>query len=98
MYGRLRLTAEAAWEGPVVVQNDGLLALDGRDNLSSAATLTVEEGGKVEIAEGVGIRVNALVLNGQKMPVGVYSKANLPAFFDGAGHVVVGKGTVVILR
>ena len=39
-----------------------------------------------------------MVLNGQKMPVGVYSKANLPAFFDGAGHVVVGKATVVILR
>lgn len=96
--GRLRLTAEAAWEGPVAVQNGGLLALDGRDNLSSAATLTVEEGGKVEIAEGVGVRVNALVLNGQKMPVGVYSKANQPAFFDGAGHVVVGKATVVILR
>ena len=96
--GRLRLTAEAVWEGPVVVQNGGLLALDGRDNLSSAATLTVEEGGKVEIAEGVGVRVKALVLNRQKMPVGVYSKANQPAFFDGAGHVVVGKATVVILR
>ena len=96
--GRLRLTAEAAWEGPVVVQNGGLLALDGRDNLSSAATLTVEEGGKVEIAEGVGVRVHALVLNGQMMPVGVYSKANQPAFFDGAGHVVVGTETVIILR
>ncbi len=96
--GRLCLTAEAAWEGPVVVQNGGLLALDGRDNLSSAATLTVEEGGKVEIAQGVGVLVHALVLNGQKMPVGVYSKANQPAFFDGAGHVVVGKATVVILR
>ena len=96
--GRLHLTAEAAWEGPVVVQNGGLLALDGRDNLSSAATLTVEEGGKVEIAEGVGVRVHALVLNGQKMPVGVYSKANQPAFFDGAGHVVVGTATVIILR
>ena len=96
--GRLRLTAEAAWEGPVVVQNGGLLALDGRDNLSSAATLTVEEGGKVEIAEGVGVLVHALVLNEQKMPVGVYSKANQPAFFDGAGHVVVGTATVIILR
>ena len=96
--GRLRLTAEAAWEGPVVVQNGGLLALDGRDNLSSAATLTVEEGGKVEITEGVGVRVHALVLNGEKMPVGAYSKANKPAFFDGAGHVVVGTETVIILR
>ena len=96
--GCLRLTAEAAWEGPVVVQNGGLLALDGRDNLSSAATLTVEEGGKVEIAEGVGVRVHALVLNGEKMPVGAYSKANKPAFFDGAGHVVVGTETVIILR
>ena len=93
-----RLTAEAAWEGPVVVQNGGLLALDGRDNLSSAATLTVEEGGTVEIAEGVGVRVHALVLNGEKMPVGAYSKANQPAFFDGAGHVVVGTETVIILR
>lgn len=96
--GTLRLTAEAAWEGPVVVKNGGLLALDGRDNLSSAATLTVEEGGKVEIAEGVGVRVHALVLNGEKMPVGAYSKANKPAFFDGAGHVVVGTETVIILR
>lgn len=96
--GNLRLTAEAAWEGPVVVKDGGLLALDGRDNLSSAATLTVEEGGKVEIAEGVGVRVNTLVLNGQKMPVGVYSAANQPAFLGGAGHVVVGKSTVIILR
>ena len=96
--GRLRLTAEAAWEGPVVVQNGGLLALDGRDNLSSAATLTVEKGGKVEIAEGVGVLVHALVLNGQKMPVGAYSKANQPAFFDGTGRVVVGTETVIILR
>ena len=96
--GTLRLTAEAAWEGPVVVKNGGLLALDGRDNLSSAATLTVEEGGKVEIAEGVGVRVHALVLDGKKMPVGAYSNANQPAFFDGAGHVVVGTETVIILR
>ena len=96
--GRLHLTAEAAWEGPVVVKNGGLLALDGRDNLSSTATLTVEEGGTVEIAEGVGVLVHALVLNGQTMPVGVYSKANQPAFFDGAGHVVVGTATVIILR
>ena len=96
--GTLRLTAKAAWEGPVVVKNGGLLALDGRDNRSSAATLTVEEGGKVEIAEGVGVRVHALVLNEKKMPVGAYSKANQPAFFDGTGHVVVGTATVIILR
>lgn len=96
--GSLRLTAEAAWEGPVIVLDGGLLVLDGRDNLSSAATLTVEEGGKVEIADGVGVRVNTLVLNGQKMPVGVYSAANQPAFLGGAGHVVVGKSTVIILR
>lgn len=96
--GSLRLTADAAWEGPVVVKDGGLLALDGRDNLSSTATLTVEEGGKVEIADGVGVRVNTLVLNGQKMPVGVYSAANQPAFLGGAGHVVVGKSTVIILR
>ena len=60
--------------------------------------MTVEEGGKVEIAEGVGVLVHALVLNGQTMPVGVYSKANQPTFFDGAGHVVVGTATVIILR
>ena len=34
----------------------------------------------------------------KKMPVGAYSKANQPAFFDGAGHVVVGTETVIILR
>ena len=76
--GRLRLTAEAAWEGPVVVQNGGLLALDGRDNLSSAATLTVEEGGKVEIAEGVGVLVHTLVLNGEKMPVASIQRRTSP--------------------
>lgn len=97
--GTVSFTGSARWAGPsVTATGEGtVLRFDG-NNLSSAATLTVEEGGKVEIAEGVGIRVNALVLNGQKMPVGVYSKANQPAFFDGAGHVVVGKATVVILR
>lgn len=96
--GSLRLTADATWEGPVVVKDGGLLVLDGRDNLSSAAILTVDEGGRVEIAEGVGVRVNTLVLNGRKMPVGVYSKANQPDFLEGAGHVVVGRTTVIILR
>ncbi len=96
--GSLRLTADAAWEGPVVVKDGGLLVLDGRDNLSSAATLTVDEGGRVEIAEGVGVRVNTLVLGGRKMPVGVYSRENQPAFLEGAGHVVVGRTTVIILR
>lgn len=97
--GTVSFTGSARWAGPsVTATGEGtVLRFDG-NNLTAAATLTVEEGGKVEIAEGVGVRVNALVLNGQKMPVGVYSKANQPAFFDGAGHVVVGKATVVILR
>lgn len=97
--GTVSFTGSARWAGPsVTATGEGtVLRFDG-NNLTAAATLTVEEGGKVEIAEGVGIRVKALVLNGQKMPVGVYSKANQPAFFDGAGHVVVGKATVVILR
>lgn len=97
--GTVSFTGSARWAGPsVTATGEGtVLRFDG-NNLTAAATLTVEEGGKVEIADGVGVRVNALVLNGQKMPVGVYSKANQPAFFDGAGHVVVGKATVVILR
>lgn len=98
--GTVSFTESARWAGPsVTATGEGtVLRFDGNNLTAAAATLTVEEGGKVEIAEGVGVRVHALVLNGQKMPVGVYSKANKPAFFDGAGHVVVGTATVIILR
>lgn len=98
--GTVSFTGSARWAGSsVTATGEGtILRFDGRNLTAAAATLTVEEGGKVEIAEGVGVLVHALVLNGKKMPVGVYSNANQPTFFDGTGHVVVGTATVIILR
>ena len=97
--GTLTLTADATWAGPVVVQNGGLLKLNGNGNLSSAATLTIEAGGTVEIAQGVKASVAALVVDGQVMPSGSYSAGKLPNAFAGAGRVKVGQaGSLIILR
>ena len=97
--GTLALTEGATWAGPVVVKAGGLLKLDGNGNLSSAATLTIEAGGTVEIAQGVKASVAALVVDGQVMPSGSYSAGKLPNAFAGAGRVKVGEsGTLVILR
>ena len=97
--GTLALTEGATWAGPVVVKAGGLLKLNGNGNLSSAATLTIEAGGTVEIAQGVKASVAALVVDGQVMPSGSYSAGKLPNAFAGAGRVKVGEsGTLVILR
>lgn len=97
--GTLALTEGATWAGPVVVKAGGLLKLNGNGNLSSAATLTIEAGGTVEIAQGVKASVAALVVDGQVMPSGSYSARKLPNAFAGAGRVKVGEsGTLVILR
>ena len=98
--GTLALTADATWTGLVVVQNGGLLKLNGNGNLSSAATLTIEAGGKVEIAKGVKIEIASLVIDGKAMPTGSsYSVRTRPDVFAGEGRVKVGQiGTLIILR
>ncbi|MDY5597095.1 MAG: hypothetical protein SPG40_06325 [Kiritimatiellia bacterium] len=98
--GTLALTADATWTGLVVVQNGGLLKLNGNGNLSSAATLTIEAGGKVEIAKGVKIEIASLVIDGKAMPAGSsYSVLTRPDVFAGEGRVKVGQiGTFIILR
>ena len=97
--GTLTLTADATWAGPVVVQNGGLLKLNGNGNLSSAATLTIEAGGIVEIAKGVKVEPASLVIDGETMPPGSYSVRKLPNVFAGSGRVKVGQaGSLIILR
>lgn len=97
--GTLALTEGATWAGPVVVQNGGLLKLNGNGNLSSAATLTIEAGGKVEIAKGVKVEPAALVIDGVTMPAGSYSVRKRPDVFAGEGRVRIGQaGSLIILR
>ena len=81
------------------MQNGGLLKLNGNGNLSSAATLTIEAGGTVEIAQGVKASVAALVIDGVTMPAGSYSVRKRPDVFAGSGRVRVGQaGSLIILR
>ena len=97
--GTLALTEGATWEGPVAVKAGGLLKLNGNGNLSSAATLTIEAGGTVEIAKGVRVESVALVIAGETMPPGSYSVRTRPDVFAGAGRVKVGQaGSLIILR
>lgn len=97
--GTLALTADATWAGPVVVKAGGCLKLNGNGNLSSAATLTVEAGGTVEIAKGVKVALASLVIDGKALPVGSYSVRKRPDVFAGEGRVKVGEsGSLIILR
>lgn len=94
--GKLALTADATWGGPVVVKSGALLRLNGSANLSAEAPLTVEESGKIEIAEGVKAHVRSLTVGGKSCTAGIYSARSLPDVFSGNGRLVVGRGGLVI--
>ena len=94
--GKLALTAAATWGGPVALKSGALLRLNGNANLSTEAALTVEEGGKIEIANGVKIQVRSLTIGEKPCAAGIYSARTLPDLITGGGRLVVGRGGLVI--
>ena len=99
-----RLTAAAYWGGTnVVVKKTGTfpahLILEGESNLNPEATLTLSDGGTVEVTNGMKVNVAHLVTDGVVRRSGVYTASNLPNYIRGSGRIQVGfPATIIIIR
>jgi len=94
------LEASAQWAGDVLVDgaktaakgySDCSLVLNGSDNLSPLATVTLANGGKLQIASGVRCSASKLVVDGSELPDGVYNSTNLPNAITGDGEIEIQK-------
>lgn len=99
-----RLTATAYWGGTNVVvrKTDTFpahLILQDPGNLNPEATLTLADGGTVEVASGKKVCVAHLVTDGVARRDGVYTASNLPGYILGGGRIQVGHpGTIIVFR
>lgn len=99
-----RLTATAYWGGTnVVVQKTDTfpahLILQDPGNLNPEATLTLADGGTVEVASGKKVCVAHLVTDGVAQRNGVYRASNLPGYILGSGRIQVGhSGAIIVFR
>ena len=99
-----KLTATAYWGGTNVVvrKTDTFpahLILQNENNLNPEATLTLADGGTVEVASGKKVCVAHLVTDGVAQRNGVYRASNLPGYILGSGRIQVGfSGTLLLFR
>ncbi len=99
-----RLTATAYWGGTNVVvrKTDTFpahLILQGENNLNPETTLTLADGGTVEVASGKKVCVAHLVTDGVAQRNGVYRASNLPGYILGSGRIQVGNsGAIIVFR
>lgn len=94
----LNPTATCSGTNVVVTGENALLRLTRAGNLSDAATLSLEDGGRVTIDEGVRQQVDRLVIDGIEQPRGTYTKERCDRI-AGAGKLRVGNfGFAIIYR
>ena len=75
------------------------LKLTANENLSTDAIVSVSNGGKLDIAANVCVRVKNLLVNGVALPSGSYAASDLSGTITGEGRLTVGiPGFVVIVR
>jgi len=75
------------------------LILNGENNINPEATLTLADGGTVEVASGKKVCIAHLVTDGVSRRHGVYTSTNLPGYILGSGRIQVGvAGLAVLLR
>ena len=99
-----KLTATAYWGGTNVVvrKTDTFpahLILQNENNLNPETTLTLADGGTVEVASGKKVCVAHLVTDGVARRDGVYTASNLSGYILGGGRIQVGHpGTIIVFR
>ena len=73
----------------VSVDTNGWLQLTAAGNLNPNATLTVAEGGIVEVSSGVIVKVTEFIAGNRPMPVGCFKSNALPNVISGSGAILV---------
>ena len=93
----VQLNTTAVCSGTTVSVNaTGWLQLTASENLNPNASLTVTEGGIVEVAADVVVKVKAFVVGDVSMPVGCYKSNALPDVISGSGAIFVTGGNADI--
>ena len=99
----ISLSAACEWSGTNIVVDGATAArasggdetarlkLQAGNNLSDAAVIRTLNGGLVEIASGVRVKVAALYVDGVRQPCGTYTAAKLPKTIAGEGRLTVGR-------
>lgn len=99
--GQLFLEPAAVWSGTNVVVSGETseLWISARQNFATNVVVTISDGGRLYVTNGVGVKVASLVVNDTPVETGVYTAGNLPAVISGEGRVLVGpQGMTIILR
>ena len=92
------LSSSAYWGGTNIVVSGAntRLVLTDAANLSEEAQISVLNGGKIDIASGVKVKVGALTVDDVEMPSGIYGATNLPSAITGGGKLKIGEGATVL--
>ena len=82
-----------SWAGTnVVIRGEGAkLSLQPKATLVRESVVTIDDGGKLDIAAGVSVKISQLIVDGRPMQAGTYTAANLPEVISGEGRVRVGQ-------
>lgn len=92
-----KLGKNATCSGNVSVASTATLQLTADANLAETAVVSVETGGKINIASNVKVQVAELYVGGVQQPHGVYNATNLPAVITGSGKLQVGPTTATVI-
>ena len=99
--GAVAFDWEAGWGGDVEVFGSGTAKfLEGSKlNRSRKSAVTIHDGGKLYVTNGVELRCASLVLGSNELVPGRYTAAEQPGWITGEGAIrVCGGGFTVILR
>ena len=92
------IVASAGYWGGTNVQVTGstsVLKLEGSQNLSTQASVQLENGGKLNLGSSCDVTVSKLIVDGVAQRSGVYSASNLPNSITGSGKITVSPKTWV---
>ena len=91
------ITSSGYWGGAdvQVVGSTAVLNLQGSQNLSTQASVQLENGGKLNLGSSCDVTVSKLIVDGVAQRSGVYSASNLPNSITGSGKITVSPKTWV---
>ena len=95
--GNLIVASAGYWGGTnvQVVGSTAILRLRGSQNLSTLASVQVENGGKLNLDSACAVTVSSLIVDGVAQRSGMYGASNLPNYITGAGSIIVSPKTWV---
>ncbi|MBR4612462.1 MAG: sigma-70 family RNA polymerase sigma factor [Kiritimatiellae bacterium] len=95
--GNLIVASAGYWGGTnvLVSGSSSVLRLRGSQNLSTLASVQVENGGKLNLDSACAVTVSSLIVDGVAQRSGMYGASNLPNYITGAGSIIVSPKTWV---